>query len=398
MTLFADVTGSADAHRPDLPAGLPVTRINLGNLRRNWLFLSSLAKDCQPMGVIKSDAYGHGLEAVARALLDAGCRNLAVGGVAEGVILRKFLGDTGQEISVLSLLGAQSPEDAASAVAHRITPLVASAGQAAQVSAAWSGPDPLPVAIKVDTGLARLGFRAHEMQECITALRSLANLRPAMLLSHLAFADNPARDESVSGQAERFLAAYAAMRAFWPDIALSLANSACHLARDIHLGSLPPQVSRIGFALYGGNPFSGTAREHLGRALLPVMEAAAPVLGVHDLARGQSVSYGGIFTAGKDMRIAVVGAGYADGLSRLLSGKGQVCIRGERCPRIGNLCMQMHMVDVGRVPGAARGDAAYLLGGEGPGAISMWDIAGEWGTIPYEVFTALGRNPRRYQS
>jgi alanine racemase len=217
-----------------------------------------------------------------------------------------------------------------------------------------------------------------------------------MLLSHLASADDPARDDSVRGQVERFLAAYTAMREFWPDIALSLANSACHLSRDIHLGPLPPQISRVGFALYGGNPLVGTGREHLGRALLPAMEAAAPVLGVHDLSRGQAVSYGGTFTAGQDMRIAVVGAGYADGFSRVLSGRGHVCIRGERCPVIGRVCMQMHMVAVDHVPGATRGDAAYLLGGEGSGAISMWDIAGEWGTIPHEVFASFGRNPRAY--
>jgi alanine racemase len=121
-------------------------------------------------------------------------------------------------------------------------------------------------------------------------------------------------------------------------------------------------------------------------------------LGVHDLAGGQAVSYGGTFTAGKDMRIAVVGAGYADGFSRALSGKGHVCIRGERCPVIGRVCMQMHMVAVDHVPGAARGDAAYLLGGEGPGAVSPQDIAGEWGTIPHEVFAGFGKNPRLYCS
>jgi alanine racemase len=397
MTRFSDFTGSADAFRPPFPAGLPVTRVILGNLRRNWLFLSSLAKDLPPMGVIKGDAYGHGLEPVARVLLDAGCRFLAVGSVDEGVMLRKTLGDRGDGVSILPLLGVMGAEDAALAVENGLFPLVASVGQAACVSKAWTGGDPLPVAVKVETGMSRLGFRAREMRDCVSAMRSYANLRPAMLLSHLAAADVPSQDESVARQVEQFLEAYKAMREFWPDIALSLANSACHLTRDIHLASLPPQISRLGFSLYGGNPFFGTSRENLGSALLPAMEAAAPVIAVHDLSRGQAVGYGHTFRAGKDMRIAVVGAGYADGFTRLLSGRGHVCIRGERCPVIGRVCMQMHMVAVEHVPGATPGDAAYLLGGEGSGAISMQDIAGEWGTIPHEVFANFGKNPRLYR-
>jgi alanine racemase len=126
------------------------------------------------------------------------------------------------------------------------------------------------------------------------------------------------------------------------------------------------------------------------------MEAAAPVMGVHDLAEGQPLGYGCAFKAEKDMRIAVVGAGYADGFPRLLSGRGQVCIRGQRCPVIGRVCMQMHMVAVDHVPGAAPGDAAYLLGGEGAGAISAQELAGEWGTIPHEVFAGFGKNRRVY--
>lgn len=396
MTQFADFTGAADAFRPDFPAGLPVTRLSLDNLRRNWLFLSSLAKDLPPMGVIKGDAYGHGLEPVARVLLDAGCRSLAVGTVNEGVILRKILGNAGKEVPILPLLGVMCPEDAVSAVKSGLLPLVSSVEQASYVSAVWFGPDPLPVAVKVETGMARLGFRSQEMQDCVSAMRSFANLRPTRLLSHLAAADDPAQDESVARQAEQFLAAYKAMREFWPDIVLSLANSACHLSQDKHLAALPPQISRIGYALYGGNPFFGTSREHLGSALLPTMEAAAPVMGVHELAKGQTVGYGRTFTAEKDMRIAVIGAGYADGFSRGLSSKGHVCIRGVCCPVVGRVCMQMHMVAVDHVPGVACGDAAYLLGGDGAGAISMQDLAKDWGTIPHEVFTSFGKNPRVY--
>jgi alanine racemase len=348
------------------------------------------------MAVIKADAYGHGLEPVARVLLDAGCRALAVGGMDEGVLLRRALGEAGRDVAILPLLGVLSQGDAAAAVENRLVPLVSSAGQAALVNAAWPGPEPLPVAVKVETGMARLGFRADETREFIAALRSFAAIRPSLLLSHLAAADDPAQDASVAGQVDRFLAAYAAMREFWPDMAVSLANSAGHLAQDILLAKLPPHIGRPGFALYGGNPFAGTSREHLGSALLPAMEAAAPVMGVHDLAPGQTVSYGRTFTAPKAMRIAVVGAGYADGFSRGLSGRGHVCIRGKRCPVLGRVCMQMHIADVTHVPGASPGDAAHILGGEGAGAIAMGDLARDWGTIPYEAFCILGRNPRVY--
>lgn len=396
MTSFSDFSGLSASSGADFPAGLPTARVSLETIRRNWLFLSSLAGDLPPMAVIKADAYGHGLEPVARTLLEAGCRALAVGSMDEGVLLRRALGGDGKDISIVPLLGVLSPRDAAAAVANDLVPIVSSAEQAAFVSGAWAGAASLPVAVKVETGMSRLGFRAHETQAFITALRSFANIRPVLLLSHLAAADDPAQDASVAGQVDRFLAAHAAMRAFWPDIAISLANSAGHLARDILLPKLPPHIGRPGFALYGGNPFAGTSRESLGSGLLPAMEVAAPVMGVHDLAPGRTVSYGCTFAASKNMRIAVVGAGYADGLSRGLSGRGHVCIRGRRCPVLGRVCMQMHVADVTHVPGAAAGDAAYILGGEGDGAISMGDIARDWGTIPYEVFCLLGKNPRVY--
>ncbi|MCC8193997.1 MAG: alanine racemase [Deltaproteobacteria bacterium] len=398
MAAFTSFSDFSEGSTPDFPAGLPVARIGLDAIRDNWLHLSSLAKDMPPMAVVKADAYGHGVEPVARTLVKAGCRTFAVGCVDDGVLLRKRLGESGKGVTILPLLGILSARDAAAAVANDLLPAVSSAEQAALVSRAWTGETPLPVAVKVETGMSRLGFRAHETQSFIEALRSLANLRPALLLSHLAAADDPAKDATVAGQVERFLAAYKALREFWPGMALSLANSAGLLARDTLLGSLPPHIARPGYALYGGNPFAGTTREALGRGLTPAMTVGAPVMGVHDLATGQTVSYGCTFQAKRNMRIAVVGAGYADGFSRGLSGRGAVCIRGERCPVLGRICMQMHVVDVSGVPEASSGDTAYLLGGEGPGAVSMDDLARDWGTIPYEVFCILGKNPRVYSA
>lgn len=397
MTLFSDFAGPQGLS-PDFAAGLPVTRVNLENIRHNWSYLSSLSRHLPAMAVIKADAYGHGMEPVARVILEAGCRTLAVGSMSEGVLLRKKLGDTG-ETAIFPLLGVLSAQDAVNAVTHKLFPLVSSAEEASFVSAAnvaGTGKAPLPVAVKVETGMSRLGFRATEMSEFISALRSFGNLRPSLLLSHLAAADDPNQDASVAAQVERFLAAYAAMREFWPDIAISLANSAGHIGQDIHLSALPPHIGRPGLALYGEDPFAGTTREGLGKELRPAMQVAAPIMGVHNLAKGYPVSYGCTFKADRDMRIAVIGAGYADGLSRGLSNKGHVVIRGKRCPVVGRVCMQMHMVDISQAPEAAFGDAAFILGGEGPERISMGDLCRDWGTIPQEVFCALGKNPKVY--
>lgn len=375
-------------------AGFPYARIDLGALRRNWRYLVSLSKETPPMAVVKADAYGHGILEAARVFREEGCRFFATGTVSEGVFLRRALADAGA--AILPLLGVMDERDVAASLEAGLVPLLHSARQVALVGRAHSGPSPLPVAVKIETGMSRLGFRPAQTNELIAALRHAGNLEPALLLSHLAAADDPAQDASVEAQVASFLEAYGALRSFWPEIGISLANSAAYLAGDTLLAGLPRHIGRPGYALYGGNPFAGTSREFLGNALEPVMEVAAPVLCVHDLPAGRSVSYGRAFTAPADMRVAVIGAGYADGFSRGLSGKGRVCIRGERCPVLGRVCMQMHIVDVTTVPGVEAGDEACLLGGTGAGRIGMEELARHWGTIPYEVFCVLGRNKRVY--
>lgn len=378
--------------------GLPVARIRLDRLRGNWRHLAAMAEDMPPMALVKANAYGHGLVPVARALLAEGCRFFAVGGVGEGILLRKALSglEGGNAASVLPLLGILTEQEARDVIANNLVPLIHSIWQAALFNEVHSGPGPLPVAIKLETGMARLGFREDGEGDIPAALREMPNLRPAYLLSHLASADDPAQDASVTAQAARFLAVFRAMRAVWPDIVPSIANSPAFLARKALLPNFPPHMARLGYALYGGNPLAGTPRAHWAEKLLPVMEVAAPVLAVHDLPKGQCVSYGRTYTAPRAMRIAVVGAGYADGYSRGLSGRGRVCIHGESCPILGRVCMQMHIADVTHVPNVSHGDDAYLLGGDAPGTITMADLAQSWGTIPYEVFCVLGRNRQEH--
>lgn len=377
--------------------GLVSVRVDLGALRRNWRFLLARARGEPPMAVVKGDAYGHGIVEVSRALLEEGCMTFAVGSVAEGVFLRRaFAGHGARHVRILPLLGVLDERDAAAVVAHGLLPLVHSPREAALLGAAHSGAAPLPVAVKVDTGMGRLGFRSAQMKELVAALRAAGNLAPVLLLSHLAAADDPAEDAAVADQVASFLETYATLRAMWPGMAASIANSAGHLAADALLAAMPPHVGRPGFALYGGNPFAGTARAALGAALEPVMAVSAPVLAVHDLAPGESVSYGRTFTAPAPMRVAVIGAGYADGFSRGLSGRGAVHLGGARRPVLGRVCMQMHMADVTHFPAARAGDEAFLLGGEGAERIGADELAGLWGTIPYEVFCMLGKNRRTY--
>lgn len=389
----------AHARMEMVPGGLPAVRINLDNLRHNWRFLAAKAKGGQPMPVLKADAYGHGIVPVARALSEQGCRSFCVGSVADGVALRRALaGPIAAGVRILPLLGLMHAEDAQVAVTHDILPLVCSAQQAAWVSGANSRYKFLPVAVKVETGMSRLGFRPGDIAEMLAAFDAHPNLKPVLLVSHLASADDPTQDASVAKQAARLLEAYTALRDYWPNIELSIANSAGFLAQDILLSDLPTHTARPGYAVYGGNPFAGTEREYLGQDLKPVMAISAPVLGVYSLAKGEGVGYGLTYTAPEEKRVAIVGAGYADGYSRGLSNKGRACIRGHSCPILGRVCMQMFIADVTSAMDVAVGDDAYLLGGEGPGRITMEALAKDWDSIPYEIFCIMGKNRHFYHT
>lgn len=361
--------------------------VHLENLRHNLRSLRMRHPSLMP--VIKADAYGHGVVAVAHVLAEEGITHMAVGSVGEGALLRQ----EGHEAFLLALLGLARNEDAALAAAYKVTPLIhnkESLERFVVQSRTGANAGALPVALKFDTGMARLGFSVTEAVELAEHLKSVPEVRPVLVMSHLAASDAPELDDFTRGQVTAFQTAAEAMQAAFPQIKTSLTNSPGLLAWPSHAGDL----ARPGLALYGGNPLHGTARAELGAGLLPVMEVTAPVLSVHPLQEGASVGYGCTFRAKAPMRVAVIGAGYADGYPRALSNRGAVLIRGERAPLIGRVCMQMCIADVTRIPETATGDVAHLLGGEGVKAIRPEELAQWWGTIPYEVFCSLGRNRR----
>jgi alanine racemase len=340
--------------------------------------------------VVKADAYGHGLLPVASALAKAGYGTMCVGTVGEAVNLR----ESGFAGRIVSLVGPVCGDDFEAVPKARVMPFVYEAAQIRELSQiGLSRGEPLPVCVKFDTGMSRLGFYPENANEVVRLLGENPGVAAVAAASHLSCADMPEERGFTMEQAARFKTGLAALRdAGLPLCEASLANSAAAMAYpDLAFDALRP-----GIAMYGASPFHGTGLDHLGADLKPAMQAVTRLLTVKDLPEGAKVSYGGTFTAPRDMRVAVACLGYADAYSRGLSSKGQVMIHGRRVPILGRVCMQLSILDVTRIPEAAPGDEAWLLGGPGGEAVSIEELAGWWGTITYEALCLLGLSKRMY--
>lgn len=365
-----------------------ICNIDLGALVRNFQRLGS-AENLMP--VVKSDAYGHGLIPCATALSQAGAQRFAVGTAEEGKTLRQ----AGLPQEIVLLLGCLNKDDWQTACSYNLTPLAGSLEdlEAAERNAAANGMK-LSVVIKCDTGMSRLGFEISELGQLVEKLRNLKNVKPVLLLSHLACADMPEKEKETDEQIETFNVFYEALRPVFPHIKRSLGNSAA----TIGVPRTHYDICRPGLALYGGNPFHGTSMAKKGENLEWVMRVSSPIIHIRHLAPGQSVSYGQIFTASKPMRIAIVGAGYATGISRNLSNRIELLVNGMRARQIGRICMSMLMLDITHITDAKIGDSAWIIGGQpnaGHSAPNAQEFADLLDTIPYEILCLLGSTNRR---
>lgn len=370
--------------------------IDLDALCHNYTLLRSrVPETSHVIAVVKADAYGHGLEACAHALESLREKEggepvtYAVGTAGEGANLRR----AGVRGRILLLLGIQHPGDTALCLEHGLTPVLSRVAQIPPLAAAAKNAGAsADIAIKFDTGMARLGLTDADIPDLCEALDSHPHVKAVWAVTHLATADAPDDESFVREQAGRFAGNVARLHACGHKVRATMANSAGMLGYpEFALDGV-----RVGIALYGANPFHGTCWEEQGAGLKQVMRLEAPVYQVHALKRGESISYGRTFTAPRDMTVAVLGVGYADGYSRGLSNKAQVQILGKRAPIVGRVCMQMTAVDVTGIPGVEPGQYACLLGGDGEQAITAEELAGWWGTITYEAFCLLGMNRRTY--
>ncbi|WP_339119548.1 alanine racemase [Halomonas sp. BMC6] len=357
-----------------------VAHIDLDALRHNYQLACRCAPQSRSVAVIKADAYGHGALACARAL-EADVPAFAVACIEEALSLR----EGGIQAPIVLLEGIFSAEELALVDQHRLWISVHSAWQV-EALLAYSPRQPIPVWLKVDSGMHRLGFSPEQAPSVWQRLVDAPQVTALHLMSHFANAD--AQDPSYFNRQMRLLQGLAAeLKA-----PLCLANSPATLAWPAAHGDW----NRPGVMLYGSDPLE--VANDITRQLRPVMSLRSEIIALRELDTGEQVGYGGRWKAARPSRIAVVAAGYGDGYDRHAVDGTPVLVNGQRCPIAGKVSMDMLTVDVTDVPDAAIGSDVVLWGAASNGAVLPVDeVARYCDTISYTLLTGvLPRAPRRY--
>jgi alanine racemase len=364
--------------------------INLAALAHNVRSLKALLPiHSDLMTVVKADAYGHGAVTVAQTALKSGASWLGVATVPEGIELRQ----AGIAAPILVMGAVNDPEEVRAIAAWQLQPTIVNFKQAlvfSETLAAYYGDenrtDPsdspvypaLPVHLKLDTGMSRLGFDWQQAVELARFVKRLAHLETVSVYSHLATADSP--DPTVMRQQhQRFEGAITALKreGLLPP-RLHLANSAATLSDP----ALHYDMVRVGLATYGLYP-----SPHLKNTveLRPVLEVKARITHLKTVEPGTGISYGHKFVARQQIKVATVGIGYADGIPRILSNQMQALVGGVRVRQIGNITMDQLMLDVSAIPAVQAGNVVTLLGQSGEHMLSADQWAKMAGTISWEI-------------
>lgn len=344
-----------------------------------------LSSSCQLMAVVKANAYGHGAGPLAAVALQEGASCLAVARCQEGITLRQH----GIEAPIL-VLGPVWPEDVEALVSHRLTAVIGALDDARRLNhEAKRQGQCYPVHVKVDTGMGRLGLLPEMTPTLFDALQMLQNLRLEGLMTHLATADL-VDDGTVREQLRRFQQVVRACAA------LGLTPRYVHAANSAALYRYPKShgtLVRPGITLYGSHPFDAPE----AAVLQPVLTWKTRIARIQELSPGCGISYGHTFMTQRPSRIGTLPVGYADGFCRRLSNMGEVLVHGQRAPLVGQISMDMCMIDLTEVPRAGVGEEVVLIGAQGAERITADEMASRCGCIPYEVFCAISqRVPRRY--
>jgi len=339
------------------------------------------------LAVVKADGYGHGAAVAARALVDAGCWGLAVSLVEEGVELR----EAGVHAPIL-VLGGVMPGAEDVVVHRRLTPTVWSREHLEGLAAAVrrAGARPLPVHLKVDTGMSRMGTLLADLGPVLELLARDGGdtLDFEGLMTHFACADDPLDDSTTAQQLAVFAEADALVRQRGLEPQL---RHVCNSAGLVRFPAAHMDMVRPGIALYGAGSDPAVELDGLRMA----MSVHSRVQAIRELPAGSRISYGGRHVLKRPSRLAIVPVGYGDGYPRSMSGHAQVLVRGHRCPVLGNITMDVSMVDVTDIPDARAGEHVTLLGSQGRATIGVYEMARWAGVIPYEVTCGISKRVPR---
>ena len=368
--------------------------VSLDNLEHNYRAIKNhIPEGCRFLGVMKADAYGHGAVPLSHALCELGAEYLAVSNLEEAIQLRR-----GGVRAPMLILGYTPASFADTMVFMDITQEVHSLEYAKELDTALAGTNYiLNVHLKLDTGMTRIGFFAYDHERTLPELLEvcgLPHLHVEGVFTHFCVADSKAPEDEAFTRTQyaRFTAMLDALAAHGirPELRHCASSGATILYPELALDMVRP-----GIATYGHAP-SEDAEGILD--LRPLMTVRTTVAQLREIPAGTSISYGRTYTAERDMRVAVLPIGYADGLLRGLSGKASFRIRGRMARSVGRICMDMCMVDVSEIPGIRVGDEAALFGYDTDGTLLPCErIAQQAGTISYEILCGISKRiPRIY--
>ena len=362
-------------------------QVNLDALAENFHKLRQRGAQSMPANmsaaVVKANGYGLGMHVVSSRLYQEGCRRFFVATAAEGVQVRTLLPD----VHIYVLAGA-TRQTLGDLIAFQLTPVL----NTRQQCELWS-PTRQPAALHIDTGMHRLGMSWDD------DLSQLPALQLELLMTHFARADEWS-DTLRSQQTQRFESCFAALRERHPDILASLNNSAAVLTDQWKKVALLQSehegcVDRLGVGLYGVNPHTQTDTPAAKQLLANVATLEAEVMQVRRVRAGATVGYGSTHCVSGSGRLVTIGAGYADGVPRLLSNQGHVFFQGYRLPIVGRISMDSRVGELAdetaMICESDEGDWVELFGPH----VSGEEVASQAQTIAYEIFTGLGSRVQR---
>jgi alanine racemase len=365
-----------------------VARVDLDAIRSNFRAISNFFSVSghtpvpKIIAVVKANAYGHGAAEVGPALEQAGAAMLACADIEEGIVLRR----AGVRVPIL-VFGALGVSDLHGVFQYYLTPTIStpSAARALQAAAAKHQAI-LKCHLKIDTGMNRLGFRHDNLNRTLPEVAGSRNLSIEAVYTHFATADEP-ESPAFNLQRERFEAACTTLQS------LGLAPRARHAANSAAIlrdERVWHDFVRPGLLLYGivPPPLAATL------SLRPALSLHSRIVHVKGLRPGEGTGYGLHSVVDRPSTIAVVPAGYADGLDRRLAGRGYMLVRGRRAPIVGSVCMDMTMIDVTGTE-VAPGDEVVIIGQQGDESLDVREIAASIGTIPYELLCRVGARIER---